>query len=53
MAELRLARVGGVARLTLDRSSTFTDVIALSASTAYPYLSSVNPAAVRSQSPLM
>jgi hypothetical protein len=31
--------------LALDRSSTFTDVIALSASTAYPYLSSVNPAA--------
>jgi hypothetical protein len=30
--------------LALDRSSTFTDVIALSASTAYPYLSSVNPA---------
>jgi hypothetical protein len=31
--------------LTLDRASTFTDVVALSASTAYPYLSSVNPAA--------
>jgi hypothetical protein len=31
--------------LALDRASTFTDVIALSASTAYPYLSSVNPAA--------
>ena len=31
--------------LTLDRASTFTDVTALSASTAYPYLSSVNPAA--------
>lgn len=31
--------------LALDRSSTFTDVIALSASTAYPFLSSVNPAA--------
>jgi opacity protein-like surface antigen len=31
--------------LALDRASTFTDVVALSASTAYPYLSSVNPAA--------
>ena len=31
--------------LALDRASTFTDVTALSASTAYPYLSSVNPAA--------
>jgi opacity protein-like surface antigen len=31
--------------LALDRASTFTDVIGLSASTAYPYLSSVNPAA--------
>lgn len=31
--------------LAFDRASTFTDVIALSASTAYPYLSSVNPAA--------
>jgi opacity protein-like surface antigen len=31
--------------LALDRASTFTDVVGLSASTAYPYLSSVNPAA--------
>jgi len=31
--------------LALDRASTFTDVIGMSASTAYPYLSSVNPAA--------
>jgi opacity protein-like surface antigen len=31
--------------LALDRASTFTDVIGLSASTAYPYVSSVNPAA--------
>jgi opacity protein-like surface antigen len=31
--------------LARDRASTFTDVVALSASTAYPYLSSVNPAA--------
>lgn len=31
--------------LALDRTSTYTDVIGLSASTAYPYLSSVNPAA--------
>jgi opacity protein-like surface antigen len=31
--------------LALDRASTFTDVVGLSASTSYPYLSSVNPAA--------
>jgi hypothetical protein len=31
--------------LALDRGSTFTDVIGLSASAAYPYGSSVNPAA--------
>lgn len=30
--------------LALDRGSSFTDVIGLSASTAYPYPSSVNPA---------
>lgn len=31
--------------LAFDRAATFTDVVGLSASTAYPYLSSVNPAA--------